>query len=248
MRPISWRVTGWSSTRVSVEGISNLLWTLEVALGMALGCDARAGVLREQSAWAGVAPWLVLASPAFARWSTSGMETPMFVAATTGTLAAEAWGRRGLATVLVCVATGVRPEGALLAASLFGFRLLAPGLRDPRAGSGLAVYTLLWIGSRHSGSPATACRFRTRSTRRQAVSGSGWARSSRWCSRSETGGARCLPRRRSRATAAPGPAPHSREGSRPDSLVPAGAAIRAHPELARHCEWDADIVGFRRVR
>ncbi|HVN39505.1 MAG TPA: hypothetical protein VMW19_15180 [Myxococcota bacterium] len=34
----------------------------------------------------------------------------------------------------------------MLAASLFGFRLLEPGLRDARAGSELAVYTLLWIG------------------------------------------------------------------------------------------------------
>ncbi|HXK21654.1 MAG TPA: hypothetical protein VMS55_03140 [Myxococcota bacterium] len=151
-----------------VEGISNLLWTLGVALGLSLGMGAReaghalgvaggalaliatfaygrAGVRREQSAWAGVAAWLVLASPAFARWSTSGMETPLFVAAVTGALAAEAWGLRGLATALVCVATGVRPEGALLAASLFGFRLVTGGLRDARAWSSLVVYTLLWI-------------------------------------------------------------------------------------------------------
>jgi hypothetical protein len=136
-----------------VEGFSNLLWTLLVAGGMALGLPAQtvghalglvsgagalvatwlyARALRPElpSVWAGVAAWTLLASAAFARWAVSGMETPLFAALVAAALAADARARHGLATGLALLATLTRPEGALVAASLFGFRVLAGGLRD----------------------------------------------------------------------------------------------------------------------
>ncbi len=84
-----------------VEGFTNLLWTLLVAAGLAVGLEAKAvapalglasGVallvatfgyartgLARQRAWlAALAPALVLCSTAFPRWSTSGMETRLF--------------------------------------------------------------------------------------------------------------------------------------------------------------------------
>ncbi len=148
-----------------VEGFTNLLWTLLVAAGLALGLEAKAvahalglasGVallvatfgyartgLARQRAWlAALAPALVLCSTAFPRWSTSGMETPLFVAAVTAALWAQAAGRMGWATACVCVATLTRPDGAVLAAVVFGF--LLPRLRSdwPRVLAGPAV----WLG------------------------------------------------------------------------------------------------------
>ncbi len=148
-----------------VEGFTNLLWTLLVAAGLALGLEAKtaahalgvaSGVaalvatfgyartgLAKQHAWlAALAPALVLCSIAFPRWSTSGMETPLFVAAVIAALWAQAAGRMGWATAGVCVATLTRPDGALLAAAVFGF--LLPRLRreGPRALAGPAV----WLG------------------------------------------------------------------------------------------------------
>ena len=137
-----------------VEGFSNLLWTLLVAAGMALGIPAKVvghalglasgigvltatylyvrALLPEQSVWAGLAAWVIYSTPSFERWAISGMETPMFSAWIVGAFAAEARGRTSLATGLAALAMLTRPEGALVAASLFGFRALALGLRDVR--------------------------------------------------------------------------------------------------------------------
>jgi len=139
-----------------VEGFTNLLWTLLVAGGLRLGLQAElvghilgvcSGVgvlvatywyartdLPESRAWlAGLAPWLVLSSVSFALWSTSGMETPLFVALVTVALAAQIRGRMGWAAVAVALATLTRPDGVILGAVLFGAHLLAHRLRGLRA-------------------------------------------------------------------------------------------------------------------
>jgi arabinofuranosyltransferase len=130
-----------------VEGFTNLLWTLCVALGMALGFEATAvghllGVasgaatlvavrvyagtgLPPSRAWvAAIAPWVLVASASFARWSTSGMETVMFAAWVTAALAAHARARIGWATAFASLATLTRPDGLLVASAILGFHLL----------------------------------------------------------------------------------------------------------------------------
>jgi hypothetical protein len=152
-----------------VEGFSNLLWTLLVAAGIALGFEAKAvghalgllsgclamvatytyataGLRPSQRPWAAVAVALVYASPVFARWSTAGMETPLFVAAVVGALAADAHGRDGQATTYATLATLTRPEGALVAAAIFGFRLLRQGFGAPSAWRGPLGYGAVMIG------------------------------------------------------------------------------------------------------
>lgn len=132
-----------------VEGFTNLSWTLLVALGIAAGAGARevahvlglasgAGALvaswalaraglPDSRGWlAGLAPWLVLASTPFQRWATSGLETPLFVALATASLAALLSRRLGIATLLLVLATLTRPEGVLLAGIVFFFAWLDP--------------------------------------------------------------------------------------------------------------------------
>jgi hypothetical protein len=137
-----------------VEGYTNLLWTLLVAAGLALGLEAEAaghllglgsgaallvasfGYARallgpSGRALAGLAPVLVATSAAFARWSTSGMETPLFVAAATAALWAAARGRTGGSLLAACTATLTRPDGVLVAAVALG-ALLVHSRREPR--------------------------------------------------------------------------------------------------------------------
>jgi hypothetical protein len=139
-----------------VEGFSNLLWTLLIAaglglgvgaktaghaLGLASGCAtliatyafARSGLRKSQSWCAAIAAWIVFTSPVFARWTTSGMETPLFVATVTAAFAAQVRGRFGWALFAVSLASFTRPEGVLVAASIFGFRLIEKGFRSRRA-------------------------------------------------------------------------------------------------------------------
>jgi hypothetical protein len=146
-----------------VEGFSNLLWTLLVAAGLGLGFEAKpvghalgllsgvltlaatyayaaAGLRPAQRPWAAAAAALVCVSPVFARWSTAGMETPLFAAMVTAALAADAHGRGGAATVCATLATLTRPEGALVAAAIFGFRMLRLGLRSAEAWRGPLAY------------------------------------------------------------------------------------------------------------
>ena len=129
-----------------VEGITNLLWTLLVAAGLAAGSEARGvgfglgvtsgaallcltyvyagtGLASERRWAAGLAPWVVLSSLPFAFWTSSGMETPLFALAVSAALLAEARQRPGLATLAALLATATRPEGALVAAAVFGWRL-----------------------------------------------------------------------------------------------------------------------------
>ncbi len=157
-----------------VEGITNLLWTLLLALGIALGgsaldiahvLDLVAGsaalvaafafaraILPPGRAWvAGFAPALLLAGPSFTFWSTAGLGTTLFVALVTATFAAQASGRMGWATLGACLATLTRPEGALTAAILMGFHLLwkhREGWRAWREPALYALFLLLLTGFR----------------------------------------------------------------------------------------------------
>jgi arabinofuranosyltransferase len=129
-----------------VEGYTNLLWTLLVAGGLKLGLRAevaghllcllggaaallfaflysRVGLPRSRAWLAGCAPLLLLSSPSFAIWSSSGMETPLFAAELTAALAFEAQRRTRWLTAALVAATLTRPEGALAAAVLYGFHL-----------------------------------------------------------------------------------------------------------------------------
>ena len=131
-----------------VEGYTNLLWTLMVAMGIALGASASlaghwlgfsSGVLLLLASYAYsrtllpkrlellalFAPVLVYASNSFACWTISGLETPLFAALVTAALAAFAAKRMGLVLSFCILASLTRPEGALLAAVLLGFDWLA---------------------------------------------------------------------------------------------------------------------------
>lgn len=149
-----------------VEGFTNLLWTLLIAaglglgfgakttahaLGLASGCAtliatyvlARLGLRKSQSGWAAVAAWIVFTSPVFARWTTSGMETPLFAATVMGAFVAQVHGRFGWAALAVSLATLTRPEGALAAVGIFGFQLIEEGFRSRRVWVGPIAYAAL---------------------------------------------------------------------------------------------------------
>ncbi|MEE8474853.1 MAG: hypothetical protein V3T01_05850 [Myxococcota bacterium] len=146
-----------------VEGITNLLWALLVAVGIALGFEgnivghalglvsgtallvattfyARTLVGAAASWLAGVAAWIVVSSVVFVLWATSGMETALFAAATTAALAAQAGGRLGWATLGALVATLTRPDGVLVAAVIFGFHLVSRWREGRRAWTWPAIY------------------------------------------------------------------------------------------------------------
>jgi len=135
-----------------VEGITNLLWTLAIAAGMALGVDAplaghalgvasgvallvsvyalaRANVPAEARWVAALAPFVVLASPALPYFATSGMETLAFLALATGALAADAHDRRIAAASLLALALALRPDAAIVAAVVVAAQLARDGWR-----------------------------------------------------------------------------------------------------------------------
>lgn len=126
-----------------VEGYTNLLWTLLVALGVYAGLAApeaghilmiassvfmllstfllvRAILPEKYQSLAVLAPFAVLANNAFASWSMSGLETVLF----SGLVALALFfhiREKMLCAALVCIlATMTRPEGALLAGVLLG--------------------------------------------------------------------------------------------------------------------------------
>ena len=126
-----------------VEGYTNLLWTLLVALGVYFGLAApeaghilmiassvlmllstfllaRAALPEKHQSLAVLAPFAVLANNAFASWSVSGLETVLF----SGLVALALFfytREKMLYAAFVCIlATMTRPEGALLAVVLLG--------------------------------------------------------------------------------------------------------------------------------
>jgi hypothetical protein len=126
-----------------VEGYTNLLWTLLIAGGVALGVSAplvthvlslASGALLLVSSqlyaalllpagrlWlAAFAPLAVLAANSFVAWTPSGLETLLFAALVTLVLAAQAASRIGWACAFCILATLTRPEGALVAALVLG--------------------------------------------------------------------------------------------------------------------------------
>lgn len=158
-----------------VEGFSNLLWTLLIAAGVALGASATdvayvlglvSGTLAliaafayastavdESRRWiATVAPALLLSWIGFAAWTLSGLETPLFTAAVAATLAAAARGRIGAATAMALVASATRPEGPLLAAVVLGAHGIAGPPSDRRR--------VVWLALLFAGAIAALTAFR----------------------------------------------------------------------------------------
>ena len=146
-----------------VEGYTNLLWTLLIAASLDCGLSAensahllslasglgvlllaflytRALIPGPQAWLAGLTPLLVLASPSFAIWSTSGMETPLFTALVTGSVLAEARGRRYTMAISLWLAVFTRPEGLIAAATLFAYILYRERSSLRRAFGPLLVY------------------------------------------------------------------------------------------------------------
>ena len=130
-----------------VEGYTNLLWVLLVSLGVKLGFVAdRFGyglamassigllvatwvyaktLLPANREWlAPLAPLILLASNAFAMWSTSGLESPLFALLAVCGFIATHKGRRDLVVLCCILAVLTRPDGVLLAAILLGIPLL----------------------------------------------------------------------------------------------------------------------------
>jgi hypothetical protein len=131
-----------------VEGYTNFLWTLLMAGGMAMGIDpvpfskglgivlsvitlllvARfMGKLEGRtSAWDAVAPGLLAGAPAFACWSTGGLETALFATLLTASWTAyltEDKEKFPLSGVWLALAAMTRPEGMLIFGLTGLFRL-----------------------------------------------------------------------------------------------------------------------------
>ncbi len=150
-----------------VEGITNLLWTLMVAVGVALGQSAPtvgrwlgfvfgsatliathlyARRILEDRALVAAAPALLYVSIPFVSWSTCGMETPLFTWAITASLISASRGRFGLASASAIVATLTRPEGVLLAAAIFLVWLVDAREREWRGWQWPALYAAALLG------------------------------------------------------------------------------------------------------
>lgn len=130
-----------------VEGYTNFSWTLLMAGVMGLGLDpvpwskglgigfsiitlllvARfMGRVERKSAWDAAAPALLAAAPAFACWSTGGLETALFACLITASWTAyltEDRDRFPLSGVWLALAAMTRPEGMLLFGLTGLFRL-----------------------------------------------------------------------------------------------------------------------------
>jgi hypothetical protein len=92
---------------------------------------------------AALAPILVIASPSFAVWTTSGLETPLYAALVVGALVAQAQGRPAAAVVISALATLTRPEGVLVAGVVLGAEFVkggAPRRRSMLLGTAFALF------------------------------------------------------------------------------------------------------------
>jgi hypothetical protein len=156
-----------------VEGYTNLSWVLLVTLGIKLGFAAdavgyglsmvfsialllatwfytRMLLLPDREWLAPLAPMILLASNAFAMWSTSGLESPLFaLLAVCGFIATRA-SRRNVVVLCCILAVFTRPDGVLLAAILLGIPLLQ-AIGRQRLGA------LRWVYWRESVLFAAAC-------------------------------------------------------------------------------------------
>ncbi|WP_371232162.1 hypothetical protein ACAW63_05275 [Pseudomonas sp. QE6] len=139
-----------------VEGYTNLLWTLLVALGIVLGGDAvQVGgwlvqifgtlllvasyvyasrlLAPSMKGWAGWAPIVLLASNSFACWTGGGLETTLFGYLVLMAFIDHLERRFGRVAFWCVLATMTRPEGAILAGVLLGGSWLqAALLQRPR--------------------------------------------------------------------------------------------------------------------
>jgi len=129
-----------------VEGITNLLWTLLLALAEVLGIPspltahvlgAASGAVmlvltfllcraqtRNEHAWlAGLAALAVWTSSSFWVWVLSGLETPLFAMLVLAAFYLQSKNNFGWASVAITLATLTRPEGVLLAAAIYGVQL-----------------------------------------------------------------------------------------------------------------------------
>jgi hypothetical protein len=153
-----------------VEGMTNLLWTLLIALGLELGVEAPqtahilgvlAGVLslvgssavarallpEDRVSLAALAPWLLLASPGLTRWSESGLETSMSTALVTWAFWAGLGKRDRLAAVLLGLAFMTRPDAILAAAVLFTMRLWQTRHAPLRIAPAIGLLALIGFGT-----------------------------------------------------------------------------------------------------
>ncbi|HSB97151.1 MAG TPA: hypothetical protein VLC91_11920, partial [Spongiibacteraceae bacterium] len=136
-----------------VEGYTNFLWVLLIALGMKLGFSAPifghwlcvvtgalllfanylyCAVLLPRSArlLAALAPLLLLSLNTFVLWTSSGLEQGFFAALVVLALWASTVGRHWTACGFCCLATLTRPEGVLVAALLLNMPWLRAALRS----------------------------------------------------------------------------------------------------------------------
>lgn len=134
-----------------VEGYTNFLWTVILALGMLLGVGPALGsrvlgtacalvtlyvvyrsserALERRTAWAAMPALLLACSAGFACWTSGGLETQLFTMlvaiAIDGVVTAELEDGRGMqrAALALALAAMTRPEGLLIAAVLGTVRL-----------------------------------------------------------------------------------------------------------------------------
>lgn len=149
-----------------VEGFTNLLWTLLISGCIAAGTEApvaghwlgvfggiatllaayiyaRALLPQHLRFWACVPPLIIVASPYSAYWCTKGMETALFTAFITATLAAQARNAWRTTTLLAILMTLTRPDGILIAACV-----LAPAvLRAYHGERRLLTYPMVYAGA-----------------------------------------------------------------------------------------------------
>lgn len=125
-----------------VEGITNLLWAVMIAGGLAAGLGAEPvtyylgiasglGLLLASYWYAATvlprpyrylacfAPLLVYASNPFITWVMSGLETPLFVALAIAALAAQNVGKHGWSILFGVLVLLSRPDGVLVVAAVF---------------------------------------------------------------------------------------------------------------------------------
>ncbi len=147
-----------------VEGYTNLLWTLLIAVGLSLGWSAEATshwlgfgsgcallagctwysylTLPNRAKWlATAAPCVLLASNSFASWTASGLETPLFCALIVWALIAQLNNKPSWVVVLCVLATLTRPDGALIAVVLLSRDIVMATISERRVPTSRAAWS-----------------------------------------------------------------------------------------------------------